>query len=222
MTHRTLLFADLPIDAQAILSELLGPDQEGSDAWALSREVIQEGIAVCRPRYSFVRFDQFKLLSASSFQVEQVEFRAGKIITQALSQSEQIYLLVATAGEEFNAWIDRQSADIMRLFVADTMGSALAEATARVAEKEITSLEQRTTNPYSPGYCNWHVSEQQKFFSLLPAAPSGVTINESSLMNPIKSVSSMVGCGPQVVRQPYGCAICTLASCYKRSHNTPR
>lgn len=213
-------FADLGLGRDALLSEILGPQGVSPDAHALASAVLQEGMLLCKPRYSFCSFDDFEPLSASCFRLAGVEFRAGKIITQALSCSDRIYLLVATAGKEFETWIEEQKSDIMRLFVADALGSAVAEATARLAEQDIASREELTTNPYSPGYCNWHVSEQQKFFSLLPPAPSGVMLNASSLMQPIKSVSSMVGSGPRVVRQPYGCAICRLTTCYKRAKNS--
>lgn len=46
--------------------------------------------------------------------------------------------------------------------------------------------------PYSPGYCGWHVSGQRALFDLLQPADVGITINASSLMAPIKSVSGVL------------------------------
>lgn len=66
------------------------------------------------------------------------------------------------------------------------------------------------TNRYSPGYCGWHVSEQQKLFSLFPvASPCGIQLTDSSLMIPIKSVSGIIGVGSHVRKLEYTCGLCT-------------
>jgi len=50
----------------------------------------------------------------------------------------------------------------------------------------------------------------------LPEGFCGVRLCESGLMLPIKSVSAVVGIGPEVERRDYGCALCRKADCYKR------
>jgi hypothetical protein len=74
----------------------------------------------------------------------------------------------------------------------------------------------RITNRYSPGYCEWHVSEQQKLFRLLPAGYCGVSLTDSSLMRPIKTVSGFIGVGPEVRRNAYTCGLCELQDCLYR------
>ena len=69
--------------------------------------------------------------------------------------------------------------------------------------------------PYSPGYCGWHVSQQQLLFSMLPPSPCGVRLNDSSLMYPIKSVSGIIAVGSRVKKQKYGCELCGKVDCYK-------
>ena len=72
------------------------------------------------------------------------------------------------------------------------------------------------SNAYSPGYCDWNVSEQQLFFSMLPVGFCGVTLTDSCMMLPIKSVSSLLAVGKNTEKKPYGCAICQNKSCIKR------
>ena len=50
--------------------------------------------------------------------------------------------------------------------------------------------------PYSPGYCGWHVSGQQKLFACLDPGQIGIELNASCLMSPIKSVSGVLVAGP--------------------------
>lgn len=50
--------------------------------------------------------------------------------------------------------------------------------------------------PYSPGYCGWHVSGQQRLFAFLSPGQIGMDLNASCLMSPIKSVSGVLVAGP--------------------------
>lgn len=69
--------------------------------------------------------------------------------------------------------------------------------------------------PYSPGYCGWDISEQEKVFALLHPDPQVVRLNASCLMTPIKSVSGILGLGPEIRKQAYGCKMCGRRDCYK-------
>lgn len=48
---------------------------------------------------------------------------------------------------------------------------------------------------FSPGYCGWHVSGQMKLFQALEPAAIGIRLNDSCLMNPLKSISGVVIAG---------------------------
>ncbi|EKC53912.1 protein containing Vitamin B12 dependent methionine synthase, activation region domain protein, partial [human gut metagenome] len=110
--------------------------------------------------------------------------------------------------------------DVVAAYVADALGSVMAEAIVACGldclERYVAPEGLRITNSYSPGYCGWNVSEQHALFSLLPEGFCGVRLCESGLMLPIKSVSAVVGIGPEVERRDYGCALCRKADCYKR------
>ena len=111
--------------------------------------------------------------------------------------------------------------DMVRLFVADAIGSVIAERTADCMQTEvaayIASRGYKNTNRFSPGYCGWHVSEQRRLFSLFPqSAPCGVTLTDSCLMIPIKSVSGVIGIGSSVRCLDYSCGLCDMKQCYKR------
>ena len=76
------------------------------------------------------------------------------------------------------------------------------------------------TNRISPGYGDWDVAEQRRLFRLCPADEVGVTLNEACVMTPAKSISLLVGAGPQARVDHYfsQCARCWLADCaYRRT-----
>jgi hypothetical protein len=48
---------------------------------------------------------------------------------------------------------------------------------------------------YSPGYCGWHISAQRALFEALQPEQIGITLRESFLMEPIKSISGVLIAG---------------------------
>ena len=107
----------------------------------------------------------------------------------------------------------------MKEFLADTIGSEIAEAAARSMARRmgdaLAGKGMLISNSYSPGYCGWPVSDQQQLFKLFPPKICGVELNSSSLMSPVKSVSGVIAVGAHVRKMPYGCAICGRKDCYK-------
>ncbi|MGB5263413.1 MAG: vitamin B12 dependent-methionine synthase activation domain-containing protein, partial [Lutimonas sp.] len=84
--------------------------------------------------------------------------------------------------------------------------------------KNSTSLNNLAiTNRYSPGYCDWKVVDQQKLFSFFPENFCGVSLSETSLMRPIKSVSGIVGIGKNVNYLSYICDKCKNLGCVYRA-----
>lgn len=150
------------------------------------------------------------------------DFDMGKIILHQLKGSEAYALFIATAGTEYESYLQRlkNEGDMVRVFIADALGSVIAEKTADMLETclqvSINKLGWHHTNRFSPGYCGWHVSQQQLLFPLFQGHTCGVRLTESSLMFPIKSVSGIIGLGKEVRRLDYTCGLCNFEKCYKR------
>ena len=110
--------------------------------------------------------------------------------------------------------------DLLRGYVYDVIGSEIVEAAADKMqgelEKTMLASGKGITNRYSPGYCGWDVVEQQKLFRLMPDNFCGITLSESSLMYPFKSVSGFIGAGKNVKRLPYACHLCDMEDCIYR------
>ena len=110
-------------------------------------------------------------------------FSVGKTIARQLRGSEAFVFFAATAGTEFEVFQHtlQQEEDMVKIYIADSLGSIIAEKTADCMEvalaEYIREKNWKHTNRYSPGYCGWHVSEQQKLFPLFPiAAPCGIRL----------------------------------------------
>lgn len=212
-------FKDLTIDRQEIYRAMgYGDGTPEPDILALLDEVLAQTKRICKPRILY-RICNGQVLTPLHIEVGGVNFRPGKIITDSLVGSELFCLFVATAGREFEEFRHayKESGDCVREFIADSVGSVLAEAcVANIEQRLDHDLTVPHTLPYSPGYCGWRITEQHLLFGMLPDRPCGIELTESSLMFPIKSVSGIIGIGSRVERKPYGCAICGNKTCYKR------
>ncbi len=162
-------------------------------------------------------------LNGSQLIINDVKMHTGRIIANYLTDTSEVAVFVATAGKAYDEYLHKikASGDIYTEFLADAVGSELAEATVREVSLRLETLanERRMyiTLSYSPGYCGWHVREQPKLFSLLPDQPCGVKLNDACLMSPVKSVSGIIGLSAHPnVQVPYSCEICGLLTCYKR------
>lgn len=185
---------------------------------ALVAEVYAEIVLLSTPRYMFQTLEATQI-SGKCIQIGGFEFSPGGIIGSYLSGLTQACLFVATAGKEYDDYLCylKQQDDMVKEYVADSIGSVLAEACVTLLDKELDmDCELRHSLPYSPGYCGWNICEQQKLFSLFPPQPCGITLSDSFLMSPVKSVSGFFGLGKELSPQPYRCEICNNKHCYKR------
>jgi len=180
------------------------------------RELIGELVPKATLRYTY------QVVEAEKLSPRQVRF-AGKtftpegIICSYLKGMTHALLFIGSAGWEFDKAKEelKASDDIVADYIADSIGTVLAEMTVAQIEKDYDGV-QTISMPYSPGYCNWDIREQHLLFSLFPERPCGVILSESSLMTPEKSVSGFFALGETLQRQPYHCEICKNKRCYKR------
>jgi len=161
-------------------------------------------------------------LPAQSIRARGLVFRTGKIVTGQLSRATSLSVFLCTAGRGIEALSHQLMAggDPFTGYVASAVGSLVVEAAVDRLQEEFAAQMAaqglRTTNRYSPGYCGWHVSEQQRLFQLLPSGFCGVRLTESSLMQPVKSVTGFIGVGSRVRFNNYTCSVCDIDACIYR------
>ncbi|MBK8952513.1 MAG: methionine synthase [Chitinophagaceae bacterium] len=157
------------------------------------------------------------------------KFNIQKIIYGQLKKAETVALFVCTAGADIGEYAESliRRGDVLEGYIMDKAGSEIVEAAMDKMQHEmekrlnsLNSLQLHITNRYSPGYCGWNVAEQQKLFSFFPADFCGVTLTEQSLMQPVKSVSGIIGIGRHVKRNAYKCNICEEEYCIYRNRQT--
>lgn len=125
--------------------------------------------------------------------------------------AEHLALFVVTLGQGLGDALARLFAaeDFALAYTLDAMASVAADRAAEVAEKRFESdLRARgwaapdgAALRYSPGYCGWDVTGQRRLFATLRPDRIGVTLTDSCLMQPLKSVSGVLIAGPKTIHR---------------------
>jgi hypothetical protein len=116
--------------------------------------------------------------------------------------AHRLALFAVTVGEAVCGEIRRlfEEGDPALGYTLDTIASAgaekLVDAMAHDYQKSVLhsdpTLSAVRVLPYSPGYCGWHVSGQKKLFKVLEPERIGISLTDSCLMQPSKSVSGVL------------------------------
>jgi len=151
------------------------------------------------------------------------KFDVKTIIYNQIKKSEELALFICTAGEKIGVRSREcmKSNDLLRGYIYDVVGSAIVESAADRMQNELQKIMaasgRHITNRFSPGYCGWDVSQQHYLFSFFPNNYCGITLSESALMSPIKSVSGIIGIGKEVRFGRYQCQLCDERTCLYRN-----
>jgi hypothetical protein len=228
MTEHTLTWDHLQLLPSDLYTEMgYGDATPDDDVRKEVDHLLGRAAQLARPLFAYLPMDGTLLPEEEQLILHNTPLHIGRIITRQLRGSSRFALFVATAGAEYESFQHElmTAGDMVAVYMADILGSVIAEKTADCMEAHLQAfLEQQAdtanwhhTNRYSPGYCGWHVSEQQSLFSLFPAPhPCGISLTDSSLMLPIKSVSGVIGLGPQVRHLDYTCGLCSYDKCFRR------
>jgi hypothetical protein len=168
--------------------------------------------------YPYVRFQEID----RTIEINNIRFNIKKIVYGQIKRSESIAVFLCTAGKEISDLIKKsmKEGDLLEGYIYDIIGSRIAEGAADLMQNnlksEIEKKGSKITNRYSPGYCGWDVAEQHKLFQLVPDNFCRIKLTDSALMDPLKSVSGIIGIGENVRFNQYTCGLCEATDCTYR------
>jgi hypothetical protein len=149
-----------------------------------------------------------------------VELRS-ETLCRKLAGSQSIVAIVGTIGNDFQI-AARDGAMACRL-ILDGIGTvavtALIDRIIDGVQGWASGQGLQATNAVFPGMKGWALAEaQSQIFALVDGSAVGVSLNESFMMAPAKSVSLLVGVGPQVVNGLGACEDCgAVAHCHYKT-----
>ena len=139
----------------------------------------------------------------------------GTLAKTMLADCRQAAVLACTLGAEFDALLRAEQArDMGKAAMLNACGSALVESGCDEVEEKIAERfpGHFLTDRFSPGYGDLPLSLQPSICAALDTQRRlGVVVSDSYLMNPVKTVTAVIGLAekPQMARIR-GCAFCAV------------
>jgi hypothetical protein len=155
-------------------------------------------------------------------------------VEEIFRESDGLALFAVTLGQVLSGRVTELFDDggyavgYMLDSISSCAADRLAELAAEVLQSEPAEREPSAGSlrvlAYSPGYCGWHISGQKKLFEVLRPEEIGITLNESFLMSPIKTVSGVLIGGSWKIHEfensyPF-CDACATRSCIGRMRSS--
>ena len=226
MTYSTFQYKyeDLDIDLTQI-EKVLGYG-EGEDRVIVNAEI--EGMLNEPELFSNIRaeyriYENIEFMNTDkSLNINNINFQIHKTVYGQIKKADSLAVILSTAGEEIGIRTRKamSEGDPLTGYIYDIVGSLVVDAAVNLVqselEKTVLSGGRKITNRYSPGYCGWDVSEQHKLFRLVPDNFCGIRLTDSALMDPVKSISGIIGIGEKVRFNRNTCRLCDMKDCVYR------
>jgi len=222
--HYKLDFNQLEVKIQDALEMLHMADDSSDPVYDEVEQVFGELPQICNISGNVVIYDHVEvMLKEGKIRSDVFEIEPRRRICTYMRGIEKMAAFICTAGEKFTS-LTRQlndNGDYLGGFIVNTFGSIVVEKAMDYIQEQLQVDMQQAgleiTNRYSPGYCLWPLSGQRELFDLFPENQSGISLTESLLMIPMKSVSGIIGIGANVKKSRYKCDICNDLTCVYRN-----
>ena len=149
----------------------------------------------------------------------------GKDIFTHLENAKKCAVMAVTRGAKFDGEIIKyeKSGEMTKALILDCVGTALAEETADICNKKIVEEAEKSgfycSYRFSPGYGDLPLETQKQVVPALNLARAiGVTLSDTCLMSPRKSVTAFVGFSREKQKnEKLSCENCSMKeTCEKR------
>ena len=184
---------------------------------------IKEAYKLIRP-LCWYTIKRIKGIEGSMIFIEDSLVFTSNVISQALSSCYQaaIYLVTIGIGLEQKASELMRDGQALRGAILDAAGSEAVEKLAlyfeEVIRREASTDGAEISRRYSPGYCDWDISQQKVLFQAMNSASLGVNLTRDCWMVPRKSTSGIIGIGKsgRGIAGFSPCLLCDKVDCPSR------
>jgi len=174
------------------------PDEQVS---ALIKTAADEMLEIIQPQSVYedfdlsVEYDEEKGLRSVAFSDVKIE---SKDLARNLRECSKVVLFASTLGAQCDQLIRRaQVKNQVKAAVFQATGAMYIEKCVDLLNEKIkeeaAALGKSTRPRFSPGYGDLSLQVQKSFFRLLPCQRIGLTLMDTLIMSPEKSVTAFVG-----------------------------
>lgn len=192
--------SEFDIDRQGVLSSIGYADeyQPSARIASLVNDYIENYHDLIAPSYLYVIRD-IKSVEGNRVDIGDSVILQSRVIARLLRRCRKVAVFALTIGSNLEEMVAHLAEDglVLQATVLDAIGSSAAEKMAYYVEnmiRKIANAEGLTiSRRFSPGYCDWDLSQQKMVFRALKDDSGGVRLTEGYLMVPQKSISGIVG-----------------------------
>ena len=159
----------------------------------LCEKAYNELCKVITPKYIYKEYEFTR--TTDGIIIDDVEFKSAKLLNH-LKDSTSIILFGATLGVGADTLVRKYAiTDAAMTSVVHSVGASMVENLCDQACEELKNIIKGDHKyRFSPGYGGLDISSQEDFFKLLPMTKQmGVTLSDSFLMTPTKTVTAFIG-----------------------------
>lgn len=138
-------------------------------------------------------------------------------LTKRLCGCQEVVLFAATVGLGLDRLIEKYAKiSPSKAVMMQALGAERVESVCDTFCAELQEKYGKITQRFSAGYGDFPLTAQRDIFQVLDCPRQiGLTLNDSLLMTPTKSVTAVVGIGKEN-QVAYGCAVCDKKDCEMR------
>jgi hypothetical protein len=165
-------------------------------------------------------------IGGGAVRIEGLPTLKSRRMAATLRDCTHAVLFLATIGSDITDAVNELTArdQIADAYILDAIGSVAVEDLVEQfhlrMERECLAAGRSVTVRFSPGYCDWDITEQRKIFPAFEGKKSRVELSLSCLMDPRKSVSGLFGILPfdngRPVSKHIPCRVCNKTDCIAR------
>ncbi|MBN1862889.1 MAG: hypothetical protein JW790_04535 [Dehalococcoidales bacterium] len=188
---------------------------------ALIKEHLDGAQPLIKPSYSYL-LRRIELVFGASVLLEDGAVFHSRTIARLLERADEVAVFALTIGGELEDEAARLAREgfVLQATVLETIGSLYTQQLTDWVETRIEDLAhvrgQTISRRFSPGYCDWDVSQQKTVFHLLRDDCAGISLTDSCLMIPRKSMSGIIGIGDSGITDYNPCRTCEKHDCVGR------
>lgn len=192
----------LDVNKQQVLSNIGYVDdyQPSARITSLVDDYIDNYHDLIAPSYSYAIKDILSVDGNCVIIEDSIVFESA-VIARLLERCEKVAVFTLTIGSHLEELVSylAENGLVLQATVLDAIGSGAAEKLADSVQERIGILAKVEgmviSRRFSPGYCDWEVSQQKMVFKAMKDDTAGIRLTETCLMIPQKSVSGIIGIG---------------------------
>lgn len=154
----------------------------------------------------------------------------GKVVQRHLQNAAKIIVLAVTIGEDIeNAITDhfktnKYTHSVLLDAAATTAVEMAADSMEKTIKQEVQKKGYQTLMRFSPGYGDWDITFQPQMLHLATADEIGITLTDSMMLIPRKSVTAVIGlvpnCDGNSLNNRHDCKNCNKLDCLARKESS--